>query len=96
MTDIPEDWVLDKANVLSGWEADAELGAITYASDATYRALCDMIAKHEQKPVDRKLLCAREAITQSHNHERSYPSNICRWQWIAVRAIHLYEEGFGK
>ena len=61
-----------------------------------FSPLCDMIAKYEQPPVDRKLLCAREAISQSYNHERSYPSNICRWQWIAVRAIELYLEGYGE
>jgi hypothetical protein len=100
MTDLPEDWVLIEAAKRGGWGRGltaVDLGNL-YCNDnaKTYRALCDMIAKHEQKPVDRKLLCAREAITQSHNHERSYPSNICRWQWIAIRTIELWEEGYGK
>jgi hypothetical protein len=59
-----------------------------------FRALCDMIAKHEKPPVDRKVLCAREAITQSH--DENFRSNICHWEWIASRAIELYKEGFGK
>jgi hypothetical protein len=100
MTDLPEDWVLIEAARRGGFNPDLRSLRSMYAGDglwkATFRALCDMIAKHEQKPVDRKLLCAREAIAQSHNHERSYPSNICRWQWIAIRTIELWEEGYGK
>jgi len=96
MTDTPEDWVLIEAAKQARYIGDVSDFRHSYESIKVYRALCDMIAKHEQPPVDRKLLCAREAITQSHNHERSYPSNICRWQWIAIRAIELWEEGFGK
>jgi len=99
MTDTPPDWVLIEAAKRAGIHltpAQYRAGLIAKAARPYFLALCDMIAKHEQPPVDRKLLCAREAITQSHNHERSYPSNICRWQWIAIRAIELWEEGFGK
>ena len=96
MTDTPEDWVLIEAADRGGYTGDLQALRHSYAAIPIYRALCDMIAKHEQPPVDRKLLCAREASAQSHNHERSYPSNICRWQWIAIRAIELWEEGFGK
>jgi hypothetical protein len=57
-----------------------------YGNSLAYRALCDMIAKHEQKPVDRKLLCAREAVRLWHDSVES----------AAVRAIELYLEGFGE
>jgi len=67
-----------------------------------FRALCDMIAKHEQPPVDRKLLCAREAMA------RAAGSEVSERQWRdgssdympsiqgIIRAIELWEEGFGK
>jgi hypothetical protein len=45
--------------------------------------------KHEKPPVDRKLLCAREAM-KSWVGGGAGPETIC------VRAIELYEEGFGK
>ena len=47
-----------------------------------------MITKYEQPPVDRKELCAREAW-------RLYDpdtSSICS---TSIRAIELWEEGFG-
>lgn len=93
MTDkqTPPEWVLDKANGLSGWDEDAELAAISYSADLTYRALCDMIEKHEQPPVDRKLLCAREAsLIADPDCRADSVEDAC------VRAIELWEEGFGK
>jgi hypothetical protein len=49
-----------------------------------------MILKHEQPPVDRKLLCAREA-------DRLYLyGTLNEVEDVAVRAIELWEEGFGK
>jgi hypothetical protein len=85
MTDkqTPPDWAFARAQELRNKRGFTHLDAF-----AAY------IAEHEQPPVDRKVLCAREAITQSH--DQNFPSNICHWQWIAVRAIELWEEGFGK
>jgi hypothetical protein len=98
MTDkqTPPDWVLIEAAKRCGWGYNLAWLRADYhsASNAAFRALCDMILKHEQPPVDRKLLCAREAITQSH--DENFRSNICHWEWIATRAIELYEGGFGK
>jgi hypothetical protein len=98
MTDkqTPPDWVLIEAAKRSGCSvlvADYIRYNI-YEDSPPFRALCDMIERYEQPPPDRKLLCAREAITQSH--DQNFRSNIGRWQWIAIRAIELYEEGFGK
>jgi len=92
VTDIPDDWILLEAAKRGGWATTTmdELRP-AYACRDMFRALCDMIAKHEQKPVDRKLLCAREAATD--------------WEWVksddaavaaCLRAIELWEEGFGK
>ena len=89
MTDTPEDWVLIEAAKRSGW-ADWKLSLIRsqLPDDETFGALCDMIAKHEQKPVDRKLLCAQQAYM-----ERIGRNMI---EEITIRAIELWEEGFGK
>jgi hypothetical protein len=97
MTDkqTPPDWVLREAAKRGAFRSAAisEM-RMWYQADKTFRALCDMIQKYEQPPVDRKLLCAREAITQSH--DITFGSNIQHWQWIATSAIKLWEEGFGK
>lgn len=52
-------------------------------------ALCDMIQKYEKPPVDRKLLCAREAMTEFFIPHADP-------EGVALRAIELWEEGFGK
>jgi hypothetical protein len=56
-----------------------------------------MIQKYEKPPVDRKLLCAREAFTfwcSPDALDGSYDSSaeVC----CSIRAIELWEEGFGK
>lgn len=89
------DWVLIEAAKRSGLIQSAEFRRANYQELPMFRALCDMILKHEQPPVDRKLLCAREAVNLSGGDR--YPS----WagglmQEAAVRAIELWEEGFGK
>jgi len=91
MTDTPEDWVLIKAAKRCGrcyWRiVDLTTG---YRNDRVFRALCDMIAKHEQPPVDRKLLCAEEAKREMGWNKGWMGANTC------VRAIELWEEGYGK
>jgi len=93
MTDkqTPPDWVLIEAAKRGAFRKET-LAAMRmwYQSDKTFRALCDMIERYEQPPVDRKLLCAREALEQCgwvHNPDR---------EETCVRAIELWEEGFGK
>ena len=91
MTDTPEDWVLIEAAKRCDLHG-ANLSGLRsryQANSDPFRALCDMIAKHEQKPVDRKLLCAREA-------DRSFDGRYRTAEMIAIRAITLWEEGFGK
>ena len=94
-TETPPNWVLLEAAKqahLEGRSIEVLRGEYRYC--ISFRALCDMIAKYEKPPTDRKVLCAREAITQSH--DENFRSNICHWEWIASRAIELYKEGFGK
>ena len=83
MTDTPPDWVLLEAAKRSGYSTANP--AMTYRAGGAFRALCDMIAKHEEKPVDRKLLCAREAMLLDTG-----TTDIC------VRAIELWVEGYGQ
>jgi len=88
----PEDWVLIEAANRGGYHwRDHSIQQLREQycegdDDDLYRALCDMIAKHEQPPVDRKLLCAREAFGE---HD-------ALGHMKAVRAIELWEEGFGQ
>lgn len=92
MTDTPPDWVLIEAGKRFAWNTTVSRLRSHYHNThyIGYTALCDMILKHEQPPVDRKLLCAREALAGSFI---SGPDCVIR---IAVRAIELWEEGFGK
>jgi hypothetical protein len=95
MTDqqTPPDWVLTEAAKRAGLHltpAQFRAGLIAKAARPYFLALCDMILKHEQPPVDRKLLCAREA-------DRLYLAGaLNEVEDVAVRAIELWEKGFGK
>ena len=97
MTDrqTPPDWVLIEAAKRSGWKGEDELtlrnAYFNIFDDAGFTALCDMIWKYEQPPVDRKLLCAREAWLK---HEKM--EGVTMSVAIGIRAIELWEEGFGK
>lgn len=84
------DWVLLEAAKRSELIQSAEFRRANYKDLPMFRALCDMILKHEQPPVDRKLLCAREA-------EKLWASDAIKGVDDAcLRAIELWEEGFGK
>ena len=85
MTDTPEDWVLIEGAKRCGWDYPIAFLRDLYRDNSCMRALCDMIAKHEQPPVDRKLLCARQALHEGRTIEE-----------VSVRAIELWEEGFGE
>jgi hypothetical protein len=96
MTDTPEDWVLIEAAKRCEWRPDMEPERIRlydYEHNEAFRALCDMILKHEQPPVDRKLLCAREATKEN---DLKYWYKVSELERISVRAIELYLEGYGE
>jgi hypothetical protein len=93
MTDkqTPPDWVLIEAAKRSDWDADLRCIRRYYSDSApSFRALCDMIERYEEPPVDRKLLCAEEALRQWREGDGA-PTT-----WIALRAIELWEEGYGE
>jgi hypothetical protein len=104
MTDTPEDWVLIEAANRGGhsWKDQSVRQLRDAYADVdvpVFNALCDMIAKHEQPPVDRKLLCAREASAQldddvESDYWRSGDGDDCLT--CCLRSLALYEEGFGK
>jgi hypothetical protein len=90
----PPDWVLKEAAKRSECLSlpitklrDQYLSE-TYAG---FSALCDMIEKYEQPPVDRKVLCAREAIQEAARALTSWSQED-----VCIRAIELWKEGFGK
>jgi hypothetical protein len=91
VTDTPPDWVLIEAAKRSEWTliTTDEMRKRYWTYNPTFHALCDMIQKYEQPPVDRKLLCAREA-------DRLGRLKTEHSEWIAIRAIELWEEGFGR
>lgn len=92
MTDTPPDWVLIKAAKRSLWDTFIPLDLLQsfYTTHKAYRALCDWIFKHEQPLADRKTLCAQQAASEWDNSLVLPPIDV------AVRAIELWEEGFGK
>jgi len=93
MTDMPEDWVLIEAGNRSGWiQFSVDNLRDKHAADigGPFRALCNMIQKYEQPPVDRKVLCAEKALREWDGIE------LIPTQDFAIRAIELWEEGYGK
>ena len=93
MTDkqTPPEWAFARAQELRNKRGFTHLDAF-----AAY------IAEHEQPPVDRKLLCAREAMAQACTLPESEGA-YRRGSWDhagalkqCLRAIELWEEGFGK
>ncbi len=89
MTDTPPDWVLIEAAKRSGYPSGAN-GVTYYSASGPFRALCDMIQKYEQPPVDRKLLCAEEAATGYGYEPDDMAVQAC------IRAIELWIEGYGE
>ena len=91
MTDkqTPPDWVLaEAAKRTDRAYCSVKMLRAWYTDDEVYRALCVMIERYEQPPVDRKLLCAGEAVDRGKPWETT--------EEVAKRAIELWEEGFGK
>jgi hypothetical protein len=82
MTDkqTPPDWAFARAQELRNKRGFTHLDAF-----AAY------IAEHEQPPVDRKLLCAREAARQYLAMDAGVEV-----EWNGIRAIELWIEGYSE
>lgn len=90
----PPDWVLIEAAKRSWGSEQVRIPDLRrhYRENGAFRALCDMIQKYEQPPVDRKLLCAREAwrpLKNGLNHSATLDA-------FGIRCIELWEEGYGQ
>jgi hypothetical protein len=94
-TETPPDWVLlEAAKRCNMFTKHIDALRYRHTGDSCFRALCDMIQKHEKPPVDRKMACAREATMEVTGY---YPDEIDeKAEKVIVRAIELWEEGFGK
>jgi hypothetical protein len=68
--ETPPDWVLFKAARLCGWDTEIEGLRRLYSKDKPFRALCDMIAKHEKPPVDRKARYFNRYLTDAEVDEQ--------------------------
>jgi hypothetical protein len=84
------DWVLIEAAKRCGWDHLGDVRTM-HRANPTFRALCDMIERYEKPPVDRKVLCARQAMGV-----RFLTDSEETYEKVAVRAIELWEEGFEK
>jgi hypothetical protein len=90
----PPDWVLFEAAKRCGWDHLEDV-RIMRSANPTFRALCDTIERYEQPPVDRKMLCAREALA-GRMLRVGMEGSVSDIEDAIARAIQLYEQGFGK
>jgi hypothetical protein len=93
MTDTPPDWVLIEAAKRGNpriIHPDLREPRLAYALGGTFTALCDMIVKYEQPPVDRRLLCVEQAMYE-HGWDNAWKGRV-----TCCRAIELWKEGFGN
>jgi len=67
VSETPADWVLLEAAKRSAMSGDADhlQRYHSYTGHGSFRALCDMIAKYEQEPVDPLLLEARKLVSEN-------------------------------
>lgn len=92
MTSMPPDWVLLEAGKRCKKSEDIVGLRAKYQITDTFRALCDALLEPAiQLPVDRKLLCAREAMMGC-----LVPMSDESAESAIVRAIELWESGYGK
>ena len=116
--DAIPDWVMIQAAKRAGINrtpAQIRAGQMAKASKAPFYALCEIVLQHETAPVDRKVLCARQAAIDTalaalHHHATAadlayLEENKQNWRvgsydkdhevLASIRAIELWEEGFG-
>ena len=91
---IPADWVLLEAARVGEWEHTDGLSELRddYKSEnyATFRALCDMIAKHEQPPVDPDVEAVKRILL------KFYGSPVILGEDAVARAVAQYKQERGQ
>lgn len=105
---MPADWAIERAFEEAGDTPDLpwikDRGHAVFYGKAIFK-LARYIEAHEQPPVDRKLLCAREAAFQAYYAAENFTLADAANDGMAdsdpavvacVSAITLWEEGFGK
>lgn len=106
MTDneMPADWAIEKALKLREFNDGYCLDDVKKAPSifATVVAFARYIEAHEEPPISRELLCAREAAARLSNDEECRISKYWRSGKgdgvlkLAVDAIQLFNSGYGK
>lgn len=100
MTDTPPDEVLIEAARRLGWLDNPSIEylrevyslSVMFVGGTAFRALCDTLVELGWKPpVDRKMLCAREAAMDAACGREGLTDVE-----LALRAIELWESGYGK
>ena len=87
MNEVPEDWVLREA-AKRAWYAPATIDhwRAHHASSTTFSALCDMIAKYEQPPVDEDVEAVKRIFMAAANN----PNYFFDGEYIS-RAVAQYK-----
>lgn len=104
MSDLPADWAIEKAK--ANHPCKGLSAKCVKKRPHIYWLILEYaryIEAHEEAPVDRKLLCAREAMARIQEGLRN--KKIAKWYREGnddaalsgyVEALTLYESGFGK
>jgi hypothetical protein len=97
-TKTPPDWALREAAKRCGWGSwSLPVIRAQIPDDEAFTALCDIIAETQHPPVDRKVLCAERAMYEVQTRA-AHPTKgtvLYKAQDVALRAIELWEEGYG-
>lgn len=100
MSKVPEHWVLIEAAKRSGWTGmkltempDRYNHPTTYIGGVGYRALCDMIAKYEQPPVDPDVEAVKRIIQAWYGAPISFHCSALDGTRLDVeRAVAQYKQ----
>lgn len=101
MTDkqTPADWVLIEAAKRGGYSPEFRWLKGQYEDNPLFRALCDMIERYETPPVDRKVLCAREALRvmiYETTHLSPMEPDGSHWCRITADALNTARAALGE
>jgi len=96
------DWVLIEAAKQAGWyQSDGPSNNLArlreaYKDTPIYRALCDMIAKHEQPPVDPDVEAVKRIMRAWYGFAQHQPPPLCYDSESYDRAVAQYKQERAK